>query len=313
MLPINEKKIIITILGPTAGGKTNVAAHLAKYLHGEIISADSRQIYRKMNLGTGKDYDDYTIDGVQIPYHLIDIKEPGYKYNLFEYQQDFYKVYKNITERNKIPILCGGTGLYIEGVTKGYKMLAVPPDEKLRKELESKSLSELESVLKSYKTLHNISDIDTKKRAIRAIEIEKYHEKYESNLPVHDLKPIYFGIKYDRISQRKRITDRLKSRLESGMIDEVRDLLEMNNVPSDSLVYYGLEYKFITLYLLKEITYDEMFIKLNTAIHQFAKRQMTWFRRMERKGDKIYWFDGYEPNPLKIKRMLEILEKEIGI
>jgi len=308
---INKKKIIITVLGPTAGGKTGISATLAKKLNGEVISADSRQVYRDMDLGTGKDYNDYIIDGIEIPYHLVDIKDPGYKYNVFEFQQDFKLVYQDIVNRSKIPVLCGGTGLYIEAATKGYKMLAVPPDNDLRNELEDKSINELAEILKTYRPLHNITDIDTKKRVIRAIEIEKYHKENIDKTKFPKLDPIFFGIKYDRASQRRKITERLKHRLEIGMVDEVKYLLEKGVKPED-IKYYGLEYKYITMHLMDEISYDEMFQKLNTAIHQFAKRQMTWFRRMERNGDKIYWFDGYEPLDYKIERMIQIIENKIS-
>jgi tRNA dimethylallyltransferase len=307
MKEINQKNWIITLLGPTASGKTKVAATLAQQLGGEVIGADSRQVYREMDMGTGKDYADYIVEGVPIPFHLVDIKEPGYKYNLFEYQQDFYSVYANMIKRGKVPVLCGGTGLYIEAATKGYKMRAVPPDEGLRKQLECKTMDELAEILRQYRPLHNTSDIDTKKRAIRAIEIEKFQKDNLKDLDFPELKPLYFGIKFERQVQRQRITERLQERLENGMVAEVEKLLDKGIAPED-LTYYGLEYKCITLYLTGKLTYNDMFSGLNTAIHQFAKRQMTWFRRMERNGDTIHWFDGKIPLDKKIKDMLGIIE-----
>lgn len=301
-----KKNTIITILGPTASGKTAVAACLAFRLSGEVISADSRQVYRHMDLGTGKDYDDYVVDGTKIPFHLIDIKQPGEKYNLFEYQQDFFKAYAQIIERDKVPVLCGGTGLYIEAATKAYKMMAVPPNDMLREELKAKSIEELAEILQQYRKLHNLSDFDTKKRAIRAIEIEMFQHQNKEQINYPQLKAVYIGVKFDRASQRKRITDRLKQRLECGMLEEVQELLN-RGIATEDLIYYGLEYKYLTLHLIGELSYEEMFQKLNTAIHQFAKRQMTWYRRMERNGDKIHWLDGYESLNSKIERVLEIL------
>ena len=300
---------LIVVTGPTAGGKTRFGALLANELNSEIISADSRQIYKRMNLGTGKDYDDYVIGDKTIPYHLIDIHEPGYKYNVFEYQQDFTRIFKEIHARGKTPILCGGTGMYIEAVTQNYKLIAVPVNDKLRNELNDKSLPELEEILAKYKSLHNKSDSDTKKRAIRAIEIEEYYLKNpekKSQLP--SIKPIFFGVKFDRDSRRKRITERLHIRLQEGMVEEVKSLLAEGILP-ENLEYYGLEYKFLSWYLTNKITYDEMVEKLNTAIHQFAKRQMTWFRKMERNGIKIHWLDGYLPMEDKLNKALSILHR----
>lgn len=290
--PIQKKNKLIVVLGPTATGKTQFAAHLANKLNGEIISADSRQIYRKMNLGTGKDYEDYLVDSKQIPYHLIDIHDPGYKYNVFEFQADFLQAYSLIINKGKYPILCGGTGMYIEAVTKGYKLAAVPVNSKLRKKLENSSLPELGQVLAGYKRLHNKSDSDTIKRAVRAIEIEEYYSKnpeLTQDYPTFD--PVYLGLNIDRELRREKITRRLKKRLQSGMVEEVQTLLE-EGISSETLVYYGLEYKFITLYLTGMLSYADMFEKLNIAIHQFAKRQMTWYRKMEREGIQIHWIDG---------------------
>lgn len=300
---------IITVLGPTATGKTAFAAQLAEVLDGEIISADSRQVYQKMDLGTGKDIADYQVGDKSIPYHLINIKVPGYQYNVYEYQSDFLRVFTAIQERNKQAILCGGTGMYIEAVLKGYKLINVPVNEVLRNELQQKSLDELIAILSTYKTIHNNSDIENKKRATRAIEIEVYyknHPEIDFSFPVFN----YFilGIKFDRNRIRKRITERLRQRLEEGMVDEVKELLNSGLKPED-LIYYGLEYKYLTQFVLGEISYDEMFKKLNTAIHQFSKRQMTWFRRMERNGMKIHWLDGYMPMEEKIERALKLLEK----
>jgi tRNA dimethylallyltransferase len=282
---------LITILGPTACGKTHFAACLSERIGGEIISADSRQVYKRMNLGTGKDYNDYLVNGKTIPCHLIDIREPGEKYNVFEYQKDFLAAFNDIRNRGNRPVLCGGTGMYIDAVTRGYKLLPVPPDILLRKELESRSLDELARMLQQYKKLHNKTDIDTKKRAIRAIEIEEFYlHQPENTNTFPGFANIFFGIKYEREIVRKRISERLHARLKSGMIEEVEELLREGLKPEE-LIYYGLEYKYITLYLTKRIEYDEMVSRLNIAIHQFAKRQMTWFRKMEREGTIINWLD----------------------
>ena len=279
---------LITVIGPTASGKTNLAVRLAAALQTEIISGDSRQVYRGMTLGTGKDLDEYVIDGQSIPYHLIDICDPGEKYNIFRYQHDFHQIFDAIRAKGKLPVLCGGSGLYIEAVLNGYKLLDVPQNKELRNHLNDKSLSELETILKSYKKLHNKTDIDSPQRVIRAIEIEEF---YSSQTPEQrDYAPInslIIGIDVDRETRRKRITERLKSRLEAGMLDEIRELLKI--VSPEDLMYYGLEYKYLTMYVLGQISYNEMFTLLETAIHQFAKRQMTWFRGMERRGFTIQW------------------------
>ncbi len=303
---INYDLIIIT--GPTASGKTSVAAGLANKLDGEVISADSRQVYRGMDIGSGKDYSDYRVDGRDVPYHLIDIVDPGYKYNVYEYQNDFLKAYNDIRNRGRVPLVCGGSGMYIDSIVSGYTLLKVPPDMALRKRLEKLSLPELKAKLEAYRVLHNTSDIDNSKRAIRAIEIEEY---YKNNAGVEDsfpeLKSLIVGIKYDRDSRRRRITERLKARLDEGMIDEVRSLLD-SGLSEESLIYYGLEYKFVTLYLSGKMKYEEMYSSLETAIHQFAKRQMTWFRGMERKGIKIHWLDGYMPGDDKIEVIISKIE-----
>lgn len=291
---------LIAILGPTASGKTPFAAALAAELHTEIISADSRQIYREMNLGTGKDLADYTVGGKRIPYHLIDIADPGYKYNVFEYQRDFLDAYKAIRGKGCLPIVCGGTGMYLESVLKGYRLLPVPENQELRARLADKSLKELTDLLKRYKSLHNTTDVDTAKRAIRAIEIEEYYARTpvdERSFP--SLNSLIIGVDIDRELRREKITRRLRQRLEEGMIDEVRRLMAQGIRPDD-LIYYGLEYKYLTLYVIGKLTYEEMFTRLETAIHQFAKRQMTWFRGMERRGFTIHWVDARWPMEEKI-------------
>lgn len=305
---MKSKYNMLTILGPTAGGKTSVATRMAYLLNGEIISADSRQVYRTMDLGTGKDLDDYVVEGKEIPYHLIDIVDAGYKYSVFEYQRDFVKAFDDIIGRNKFPVFCGGSGMYLEAVLKGYKLINVPANEALRKELELKTDQELVEILKSFKNLHNTSDIDTRKRMIRAIEIESHYEKHpEIDHYFPEINSLIVGVKYDRDSRRRRITQRLQQRLDEGMIDEVRRIME-SGVSPDDLIYYGLEYKYLTKHIIGELSYDEMFKKLEVAIHQFAKRQMTWFRGMERKGFKIYWLDGYASMKEKTGRILSLLE-----
>lgn len=303
---------MITILGPTASGKTSLAAALAANINAEIISADSRQVYRCMDIGTGKDLDDYTIGGKHINYHLIDIVEPGTKYNLFEYQRDFFKVYKDIEHRGVVPILCGGTGLYIEAVLNGYKLMPVPENKALRERLENNTLDELTRILIQLKkengsNMHNSTDIDNKKRAIRAIEIETY---YKENSQIEKrsypkINSIIFGVNIERDERRKRISERLAQRLEAGMVDEVKMLLDRGISPDD-LIYYGLEYKFVTKYIIGDMTYDEMYHSLEIAIHQFAKRQMTWFRGMERRGFKINWIDFSLPMEEKIQYIKNI-------
>ena len=298
---------LITILGPTASGKTPLAAALADRLGTEIISGDSRQVYRRMDLGTGKDLVDYTVEGRQVPYHLIDIVEPGYKYNVFEYQRDFLKAYQEITEKNKLPILCGGTGMYIESVLKGYRLLPVPENPELRASLEGKSLEELTGILEGYKKLHNSTDVDTAKRAIRAIEIEEYYKQQPAEYrEFPSLKSLIIGVDIDRELRRKKITRRLKQRLDEGMVEEVRGLLA-EGIDPENLIYYGLEYKFLTQYAIGELTFDEMFHQLETAIHQFAKRQMTWFRGMERRGFTIHWLDATLPMEEKIEHITNLI------
>jgi tRNA dimethylallyltransferase len=298
---------MVILTGPTASGKTSLASAVAKRTGGEIISADSRQVYRGMNLGTGKDYDDYVVDGIRIPCHLIDIADPGYKYNVFEYQRDFIRVYADLRERKLFPVVCGGSGMYADSIISGYKMVEVQPDSGLRVQLEKKSMEELKGILATYKSLHNTTDIDTRKRVIRAIEIEHFKRNVKnqhSGFP--RIRSLIVGVLFDRESRRKRISDRLRQRLDNGLVEEVKSLMD-NGIDADTLIYYGLEYKFLTLFLTGKITYDKMFKDLETAIHQFAKRQMTWFRGMERKGIKINWIDGNLPVEEKVGIVMKLL------
>jgi len=283
---------LITVLGHTAAGKTAFAAQLADRLGGEIISADSRQVYRGMDLGTGKDYKDYLVKDHRIPVHLIDIMEAGYEYNVYLFKRDFLRVFTDISERGIMPVLCGGSGLYIESVLRNYRLLNVPLNKSLREELENKSFEELAGILKLHGPVHNITDTGNRKRLIRAIEISRY-QSGQTRDPVdeRELHPLVLGIRYDRDIRRARITTRLRERMDEGMVEEVEGLLE-SGVPAEKLDYYGLEYRFVCKYIQDEFSYEEMFNKLNTAIHQFAKRQMTYFRGMERKGIDIHWLDG---------------------
>lgn len=299
---------LITIIGPTASGKTAFAAALAARLDTEIISGDSRQVYRSMDIGTGKDLADYVVDGKQIPYHLIDICNPGDKYNVFEYQHDFHKAFEEIRKKGKLPILCGGTGMYIESVLRGFKLLDVPQNPALRESLKGKSLAELEQILASYKVLHNKTDVDSAQRAIRAIEIEEFYKTEAPDkreyVPINSL---IIGVDIDRELRREKISKRLRARLDEGMVDEVRAILARGVKPED-LIYYGLEYKFLTLYIIGQLTYDEMVSQLEIAIHQFAKRQMTWFRGMERRGLHIHWLDATLPTDEKINNVLALIQ-----
>lgn len=301
---------LITILGPTASGKTPLAAALAARLRTEIISGDSRQVYRRMDLGTGKDLADYVVDGYRVPYHLIDIAEPGYKYNVFEFQRDFLKAYEDMRSQGLLPVLCGGTGMYLESVLKGYRLLPVPENPELREKLAGKSLEELTAILASYKKLHNTTDVDTAKRAIRAIEIEEYylHQPVEAR-EFPDIRSLIIGVDIDRDLRREKISRRLKQRLDEGMVDEVRALID-GGIHPDDLIYYGLEYKYLTLYVTGQMTYDEMYHQLEIAIHQFAKRQMTWFRGMERRGFTIHWIDATRPMEEKVNEIIGLLNKD---
>lgn len=304
-----KKYDLLVITGPTASGKTALAANVASRLNGEVISADSRQVYRGMNIGTGKDYEDYLVGGKSVPVHLIDIVDPGYKFNVFEYQKIFLDVFQDMKNRNKFPVVCGGSGMYVDSIVSGYKLIEVPPDEDFRKELETRTMEELIEILHSFKNLHNTTDIDSKKRAIRAIEIEHYYSEIgEPEVDFPHFNTLVTGVRFDRESRRKMISHRLKERLKSGMIEEVKTLID-NGVSTETLLYYGLEYKFITLYLTGKMGYDEMFCRLEVAIHQFAKRQMTWFRGMERRGIKIHWIDGGLFMEEKVSKIINMLNK----
>lgn len=298
---------LITIVGPTASGKTKLAVALAKCIGSEIISADSRQVYRGMNIGTGKDLNEYLVDGQAIPYHLIDIRKAGEKYNLYEFQHDFHNIFTILKEKSITPVLCGGTGLYIESVLRAYKLLSVPENTELRKSLENKSIDELKAELSNYTTLHNNSDFDTAKRAIRAVEIAVYNAEHQSDVQEFAApESLIIGLNPEREIRRQKITLRLKERLDEGLIDEVQSLLNQG-ISSDDLIYYGLEYKFVTQYITGELSYHQMFTQLEIAIHQFAKRQMTWFNGMERRGFKINWVDYNLPIEDKINQVLELI------
>ncbi len=298
---------LITVLGPTASGKTAFASSLAATIGGEILSADSRQVYRGMDIGTGKDLKDYEINGKHIPYHLIDIVDAGYKYNVFEFQTDFLKAYNEVNSRGNMPIMCGGTGLYLESILKGYRLIPVPENPELRESLQGKTLSELTEILKGYKSLHNTTDVDTTKRAIRAIEIEEYYKQHsvEAN-SFPKINSLIVGIDISRELRRERITNRLISRLEEGMITEVEKLLQ-SGISAEDLIYYGLEYKYVTLYLTGKLEYRYMVQELEVAIHQFAKRQMTWFRGMERRGLHIEWLPYQDSMEEKVKRVINLM------
>lgn len=300
---------MITVLGPTASGKTTLAVQIALATEGEIVSADSRQVYRGMDIGTGKDLSEYTVEDATVPYHLIDIREPGEKYTLFDYQHDFHEAHQQITDRGKRTILCGGTGLYIESVLKGYHLPDVPPNPELRISLELKTLPELSELLSSYRPLHNTTDTENKKRAIRAIEIEVFKADQASGATTFPpVESIIIGLDIDREARREKITERLHARLREGMIEEVRGILDAGVSPED-LIYYGLEYKFVTLHAMGELSRDEMFRQLEIAIHQFAKRQMTWFRGMERRGFTIHWMDASLPMEQKVERAVSLMEE----
>lgn len=298
---------LIAVVGPTACGKTAFATRLALLTDGEILSGDSRQVYRGMDIGTGKDLKDYTVDGQQIPYHLIDIANPGEKYNVFRFQQDFAEAYADVTSRGRQPILCGGSGLYVEAVLKNYTLLSVPPDHDLRARLETKTQDELAQILATYQNLHNTTDLDNRRRTIRAIEIAHYLQTHpEDSGPMEGLRYVVLGLDIPRDLRRERITRRLRTRLREGMADEIRGLLDSGVAPDD-LIYYGLEYKYVTLYCTGQLSFDDMTSQLEIAIHQFAKRQMTWFRGMERRGTVIHWIDACQPMEEMMKSALEIL------
>ncbi len=306
---MNGDKRLLVVTGPTATGKTGFAVSLAREVNGEIISADSRQVYRGMSIGTGKDLEEYNAGGKSVPYHLIDICDAGEEYNVFRFKQDFESVYNDITARGKTPVLCGGSGLYIESVLKDYKLLNVPVNEKLRKELETMSDEELSSMLSELTVPHNISDTSYRKRLIRAVEIALWQKDHPVDDPVNNLKYIIFGIHFERETIKKRITQRLRQRLDEGMVREAQLLLN-EGVSKEKLIYYGLEYKYLSEYLDGQYSYNDMFQKLNSAIHRFAKRQMTWFRKMERDGMKINWIDGNLPDEEKVRYALDILKSD---
>lgn len=300
---------LLVILGPTASGKTNIGAHLALYTGGEIISADSRQVYRRMDIGTGKDYADYVVNGIKIPFHLVDIHDPGYKYNVFEFQKDFLKVFNDIRHRGHFPVMVGGTGLYIQAVLDKYELIHVPVNPELRNDLEKRSQEELVNKLQNYRnSLHNTTDLLHKKRTIRAIEIAEYYRHHpKKHLEFPEINHIIIGIRNSPEERRKKITERLHARLREGLVEEVSELLK--TLSPEDLIFYGLEYKMVTLYLTGELTYSEMIKKLETAIHQFAKRQMTWFRRMEKTGYSINWIDGRLSQENKLDRIRTLLHK----
>lgn len=292
-MPNSYNMIVVT--GATASGKTALAAEVAYRLEGEVVSADSRQVYRGMDIGTGKDYCDYIVNGVHVPFHLIDITDAGTKYNLFEYQQDFRKAFEDIVSRDMLPVVCGGSGMYVESVLRGYQLVQVPVNNDLRRKLSAKTHDQMKELLISYGPLHNRSDLDNVNRTIRAIEIAEHTKQSgAAGFDWPDIRPLVVTVRYSREERRRRISVRLRNRLHEGMIEEIESLLKRGITPDD-LVWYGLEYKFITLYLIGELTFDEMFSRLESAIHQFAKRQMTWFRGMERRGVEINWIEGNIP------------------
>ena len=298
---------LVTILGPTACGKTSLAVALAHRLQTAVISADSRQVYRSMDLGTGKDLREYTYQGCEVPYRLIDVVDAGYKYNVFEYQRDFLKAFEELRAQGKLPVMCGGTGMYLESVLRGYRLVEVPENRELREALADKSLEELTTMLSVYKQLHNTTDVDTCKRAIRAIEIEEYYRANEVNIrEFPEIKSLTIGLDVSREVRRERITRRLHERLAEGMVDEVKGILASGVAPED-LIYYGLEYKYLTLYVIGELAYDEMVNQLEIAIHQFAKRQMTYFRGMERRGVPIHWLDASLSTEEKVEAIVRMI------
>ena len=304
---MNSDYNLLVVLGPTASGKTSFAARMAAAFDGEIISADSRQVYRGMTIGTGKDLADYVVDGRPVPYHLIDIAAAGEKYNVYRYQTDFFEAMRTVERHGRLPIMCGGTGLYIEAVLRGYRFIEVPPDTELRAALAGKTLAELADILASYRPLHNTSDTDTPRRAIRNIEIARYYAQHpEAGQPLPPVRPLVVGTLVDRETRRSRITRRLHARLREGLVDEVAGLMRAG-VSSDDLIYYGLEYKFVTNYLLGLLTLEEMTEQLNIAIHQFAKRQMTWFRGMEARGIHVHWLDMQLPESERIAMVRELM------
>jgi tRNA dimethylallyltransferase len=297
---------LLTITGPTACGKTSLAAELAFQLGGEIISADSRQVFRGMDIGSGKDLADYHIHNTDIPYHLIDIHDAGYEYNVYQFQNDFIRAFGDIVSRGRQPILCGGTGMYIEAVVKGYQLADAPIDPDFRQRMEAYTDEELTARLASYIKLHNHTDTESRDRLLRALEIQEYHLQHPDAYPhMPDMEHIIIGVRYPREQVIERIGIRLRERLQNGMIDEVQSLLDQG-VPEERLLRYGLEYRHVTRYLRGECTYDEMYEHLYTDIRRFSKRQMTWFRRMERQGITIHWIDGPQPLDIKVAQVLQL-------
>ncbi|MHC1733323.1 MAG: tRNA (adenosine(37)-N6)-dimethylallyltransferase MiaA [Bacteroidales bacterium] len=306
----NPMHDILVITGPTATGKTRLAAMVAHRMGGEVISADSRQVYRGMDIGTGKDLSDYTVDGRRVPVHMVDIVDAGYRYNVYEYQRDFLQVFEDMTVRGVFPVVCGGSGMYVDSIVSGYRLVQVPVNAQLRSLLEGRSLKELTEILSQYKSLHNKTDVDTVKRAVRAIEIADWYAHRpvdETPFPVRN--PLVTAVFVERETRRQRISDRLRTRLEEGMIEEVQRLLA-GGIHPDDLIYYGLEYKYITLYLMNRLSREEMIQKLEVEIHRFAKRQMTWFRGMERRGITINWIDGQLPEHEKVEILLKLLDRQ---
>lgn len=310
-MTISEQPVLV-ITGPTASGKTRRAVDCAQAFGGEIVSADSRQVYRRMDLGTGKDIDEYG----STPYHMIDIADPGEKYNLYRFLDDYNRTVRKITLRGHLPILCGGTGLYVESAINGVHLPEVPENPSLRESLRDKSLEELTAILASMKTLHNVTDVDSCQRAIRAIEIQAFYQEHgcdpqplTAGIEPSARRCMVVGVEIDRESRRKRISQRLRQRLEAGMVDEVRSLLD-SGVSSESLIYYGLEYKFLTLYVIGQLTYNQMVEQLEIAIHQFAKRQMTWFRGMERRGHTIHWLPYDMPSAEFVDEVASLLKHQ---
>ena len=300
-------KKLLCICGPTATGKTRLAALVAESMHGEIISADSRQVYRGMDVGSGKDYQDYIVNGICIPFHLVDIAKAGTEYNVYEFQKDFLNAYQQIVERGKLPILCGGSGMYIESVIAAYNFVNAPIDEAFRFSLKDQTNEDLQLALAQRKALHNTTDISNRDRLIRALEIANFADKTSLVGDFPKIPSLIIGIMFEREIIRQRITERLQLRLKSGMIEEIKDLLKSGLTP-EQLMFYGLEYRYLTMYINNEITYNEMFRLLNIAIHQFAKRQMTWFRRMEKKGIKIHWIDGKKTEAEKMEEIIHLYE-----
>ncbi|HER08842.1 MAG TPA: tRNA (adenosine(37)-N6)-dimethylallyltransferase MiaA [Bacteroides sp.] len=304
-----RKPDLVTVLGHTAAGKTRFAAILAHRLGGEIISADSRQVYRGMDLGTGKDYGDYLVDGERVHFHLIDIADAGEEYNVYRFMLDFKEAYGQIRKKGRVPVMCGGTGLYLESVLRNYRLVGVPVNKALREELEGKDMKTLREILAAHGPLHNITDTGSRKRLIRAIEIAEYQHDRAGISGTDDLPSpsasLVLGIRYDRENRRRRITQRLDERLAGGMVEEVQGLLE-RGIPPERMEYYGLEYRIITRYLRKELTFEEMHMKLNTAIHRFAKRQMTYFRGMEKRGIVIHWLEGEMTEQEKIEKAMAL-------